>query len=64
MPAMLTQEILFGMNLVTLAGFVVMGMSLHLGRTAKVRAAAAFAGMTLGTALVFLGIYVGSGLPV
>lgn len=61
---MLTRDILFGMNIVTLAGFLVMGISLHLGRTAKLRAPIAFAGMTLGTALVFLGIYIGGGLAV
>lgn len=54
---MLTREFLFGMNIVTLAGLLVMGLSLHLGRTARVRAAVAFAGMTVGTMLVFLGLY-------
>lgn len=58
-PMMLTRDLLFGMNILTLGGFLVMGVSLHLGRTARVRTAVAFAGMTVGTALVFFGLYAG-----
>jgi hypothetical protein len=32
---MLTKDILFGMNILTLAGFVVMGLSLSLNRTGQ-----------------------------
>ncbi len=55
---MLTKEIIFGMNLLTLAGFVLMGIGLTLHRQQKVRAPVAFALMGAGTALVFLGFYV------
>ncbi len=58
-PMMLTRDFLFGLNILTLAGLLVMGLSLHLGRTAKVGAAAAFAGMTAGTALVLFGLFAG-----
>ena len=33
---MLTRDILFGMNTLTLAGFVVMGLSLSLNRTGQI----------------------------
>jgi hypothetical protein len=55
---MLTKEILYGMNLLTVAGFVLMGLGLTLSRQQKVRMPAAFALMGAGTALVFLGLYV------
>ncbi len=54
---MLTKDVLFGMNLVTLAGFVVMGVGLSLSRQRRIRAPMAFALMGLGTALTFVGIY-------
>ena len=57
LPTMLTQEFLFGLNIPTLGGFVVMVLSLHLARMKKAGAAAAIAGMTVGTALVVLGLY-------
>ena len=56
---MLTKEILFGMNLPTLAGFVVMAAGLNLSRRGRSRAAVAIALMGAGTALVFLGLYLG-----
>ncbi len=55
---MFTREILFGLNILTLAGFVLMGIGLTLFRQRKVQASIAFALMGAGTALVFLGIYV------
>jgi hypothetical protein len=55
---MLTKEILYGMNLLTLAGFLLMGIGLTLNRQGRVRAPGAFALMGTGTALVCLGLYV------
>ena len=54
---MFTEDILFGMNLVTLAGFVVMGLSLTLRRMAQASAPVCIGLMCLGTALVFFGLY-------
>ncbi len=54
---MLTRHLLFGMNLVTLGGFVLMGIGLTLNRQRQVGTVAAFALMGAGTALVFLGLY-------
>jgi hypothetical protein len=59
---MLTKNLLFGFNLVTLAGFGVMAIGFNLGRTARGRAPAGFALMGIGTALVFLGLYLGGAL--
>jgi hypothetical protein len=55
---MLTKEILFGFDILTLAGFVLMGIGLTLNRQRKVRVSIAVALMGAGTALVFLGLYV------
>jgi multisubunit Na+/H+ antiporter MnhC subunit len=55
---MLTKEILYGLNILTLAGFVLMGIGLTLNRQQKIRVSIAFALMGAGTVLVFLGIYV------
>ena len=60
---MLTQDILFGMNLSTLAGFVIMGLSLTLHRMAAAGRPLSIGLMCAGTALVFLGLYAGSLLP-
>ncbi len=54
---MLTQSIISGMNLLSLAGFVLMGIGLTFSRQGRVRAPAAVALMGVGTALVFLGLY-------
>ena len=54
---MLTQPIISGMNLLSLAGFVLMGIGLTFTRQGRVRAPAAVALMGVGTALVFLGLY-------
>ena len=55
---MLAKEILYGLNILTLVGFVLMGIGLTLNRQQKVRVPVAFALMGAGTVLVFLGIYV------
>jgi uncharacterized membrane protein YozB (DUF420 family) len=54
---MLTKDLLFGMNIVTLAGFLVMGVGLTLIRQRRIRTATAFALMGTGTALAFVGTY-------
>jgi hypothetical protein len=51
----LTKDILFGMNIVTLAGFVVMGLTLTLNRMGQARTPLSVGLMVVGTALVFLG---------
>jgi uncharacterized iron-regulated membrane protein len=58
---MLTRDILFGMNLLTLAGFIVMGLSLTLHRARQAGAPLSIGLMVAGTALVFLGLYMGGG---
>jgi hypothetical protein len=55
---MLTKNILFGMNLLSLAGFALMGISLTLQRQGKLGTPAAFGLMAAGTALLFVGLYV------
>jgi hypothetical protein len=57
--AMLTRDILFGMNILTLAGFVVMGLSLSLNRTGQIGAPLSVGLMCAGTALVVAGLYAG-----
>src|SRR6516164_6477319 len=54
---MLTKEILFGMNILTLAGFAVMGITLTLNRMGQVGKALSIGLMAAGTALVFFGLY-------
>ena len=56
---MLTKDILFGMNLLTLAGFVVMGLTLTLNRMGQAGKALSIGLMAAGTVLVFLGLYAG-----
>ena len=46
---MLTKEILYGLNILTLAGFVLMGIGLTLNRQQKVGMPAALALMGAGT---------------
>src|SRR5690242_5533496 len=53
----LTKNILFGMNLLTLVGFLVMGLSLTLHRTGNVGVPLSIALMCAGTALVFYGLF-------
>jgi hypothetical protein len=59
---MLTKDILFGMNILTLAGFVVMGITLTLNRRGQAGKALSIGLMAAGTALVFVGLYAGGGL--
>ena len=58
--AVLTKDILFGMNLLSLAGFLVMGLSLTLHRMAAAGRPLSVGLMCAGTALVFIGLYAGS----
>lgn len=57
---MFTKDILFGMNILTLAGFVVMGLTLTLQRMAMAGRPLSIGLMCAGTALVFFGLYAGS----
>jgi len=50
------------MNILTLAGFVVMGITLTLNRMGQAGKALCIGLMTAGTALVFAGLYVGGRL--
>ena len=58
---MLTKDILLGMNILTLAGFVVMGITLTLNRMGQAGRALSIGLMTAGTALVFVGLFAGGG---
>ena len=58
--AVLTKDILFGMNILTLAGFLVMGLSLTLHRTGNAGVPLSIGLMCAGTALVFYGLFVGN----
>ena len=58
---MLTKDILFGMNIVTLAGFAILGITLTLNRMGQAGKALRIGLMTAGTALVFAGLYAGGG---
>jgi hypothetical protein len=53
----LTKEILFGINVLTLVGFLVMGVSLTLHRTGNAGAPLSIGLMGIGTALVFFGLF-------
>ena len=55
--SVLTKEILFGMNILTLTGFLVMGLSLTLHRTGNVGVPLSIGMMCAGTALVFFGLF-------
>jgi hypothetical protein len=54
-----TRDILFGMNLLTLAGFVVMGLTVTENRMGQVGKGLSIGLMAAGTALVFFGLYAG-----
>ena len=56
---MLTEDILFGMNILTLPGFVVMGLTLTLNRMGQAGKALSIGLIAAVTALVFLGLYAG-----
>ncbi|MGH7094016.1 MAG: hypothetical protein ACREFB_10825 [Stellaceae bacterium] len=53
----LTDGVVFGMNILTLAGFFLMGTGLNLNRHRRIRPLYAFLLMGVGTALVFAGLY-------
>ena len=59
---MLTKDILLGMNIFDLAGFVLMGLTLTLNRMGQAGKAVSIGLMTAGTALVFVGLFAGGGL--
>jgi hypothetical protein len=53
----LTKEVLSGFNILSLAGFVIMGLGLTLSRTGKTSVPVSIGLMGVGTALVFFGLY-------
>jgi hypothetical protein len=53
----LTKDILYGMNILSLTGFVVMGLTLSLRRMANAGTPLCIGLMCVGTALVFIGLY-------
>jgi hypothetical protein len=53
----LTNNILFGMNVLSLAGFLVMGLSLTLHRTGNAGIPLSIGLMCAGTALLFFGLF-------
>jgi hypothetical protein len=53
----LTDGVVFGMNILMLAGFFLMGTGLNLNRRRRIRPPYAFLLMGVGTALVFAGLY-------
>ena len=57
MNDLLEPNILHGLNLLTIIGFVLMGIGLNQSRQGRRRAPVAFASMGIGTALVFAGLY-------
>jgi uncharacterized membrane protein YhdT len=54
---MLTKEFLFGLNILSLAGFVVMGLGVSLNRRGQIGLPLSIGLMCAGTALVFFGLY-------
>lgn len=54
---MLTRELLFGLNIISLAGFALMGIVMTLTRQRRLRFPVALSLMGIGTALLFLGLY-------
>ena len=56
---MLTREIVSGFNLLSLAGFVIMGITFALSRSGRTGKALSIGLMSAGTALVFIGLYAG-----
>jgi hypothetical protein len=59
LDALLAQNILHGLNLLTIIGFVLMGIGLNQSRQGRARAPVAFALMTAGTVCVVAGMYFG-----
>ena len=58
---MFTTDIISGFNILSLAGFVIMGLTLALNRTGRAGKALSIGLMSAGTAFVFIGLYAGSG---
>jgi hypothetical protein len=58
---MLITDIIFGFNILSLAGFVIMGLTLALSRTGRAGKALSIGLMSAGTVLVFIGLYAGAG---
>jgi hypothetical protein len=56
---MLTKDIISGFNILSLAGFLIMGLTLVLNRSGQTGKALIIGLMCAGTALVFYGLYVG-----
>ncbi|HTQ33575.1 MAG TPA: hypothetical protein VMI30_05360 [Stellaceae bacterium] len=54
---LLGRDILHGLNLLVIIGFVAMGLGLNQSRQGRSRAPIAFALMGIGTILVFAGLY-------
>ena len=54
---MLTHNFMFGMNLISLGGFVLMGIALAMQRQEKLGTPAVFGLMATGTAMLFVGFY-------
>jgi hypothetical protein len=59
LDTLLVQNILYGLNLLTIIGFVLMGIGINQSRQGRARAPAAFALMTAGTVCVIAGMYFG-----
>jgi hypothetical protein len=59
---MLTRDIISGFNLLSLAGFVIMGLTLALSRSGRAGKGLSIGLMCAGTALVFFGLYASSAL--
>ncbi|HTV90729.1 MAG TPA: hypothetical protein VME41_17075 [Stellaceae bacterium] len=55
---MLTKPLTFGLNLISLGGFLLMGLTLTLSRQRRIGAGTAAVLMGVGTALLFGGLYV------
>jgi hypothetical protein len=55
----LTKDILYGMNILSSAGFVLTGLTLSLRRMANAGAPLCIGLMCVGTALMFIGLYTG-----
>jgi hypothetical protein len=56
---MLTQEVAFGLNVLTLVGLLITGFGLTLHRMARARLPLCVGVMAAGTALMFAGLYAG-----
>jgi len=55
---LLTRDFFHGLNLLIVVGFIAMGIGLNQSRQGRARVPVAFAMMTIGTVLVFMGLYI------